>query len=85
MYVCLSFRHIRRTRVKIFASKFIRPYMIKTLHWISFIFGMKVNTGLMFYAVPTSCSDLDVSVTDLEFSNKSQNFCTLYSYIIKTL
>ena len=34
-YIRSSFRH----RVKVFALKFIRPHILKTLLWISFIFG----------------------------------------------
>ena len=39
-----SFRH----KVKVFALKFIRLHILKTLWWISFIFGMMVDIGLKF-------------------------------------
>ena len=45
-------RHVRGTRVKVFVPKFIRPYIIKTLWWISFLFGMMVDLGLKFYWLP---------------------------------
>ena len=41
-FVRSSFRH----RVKVFVLKFIRPHILKTLWWISFIFGMMVDIGL---------------------------------------
>ena len=44
-----SFRH----RVKVFALKFIRPRILKTLWWISFIFGMMVDLGLKFLSAPS--------------------------------
>ena len=44
-----SFRH----RVKVFALKFIRPHILKTLWWISFIFGMMVDIGLKFLSAPS--------------------------------
>ena len=40
-----SFRHM----VKVFVLKFIRPHILKTLRWISFIFGMMVDIGLKFF------------------------------------
>ena len=52
-YVLSSFCHVHGTRVKVFASKFIRHYIIKTLYGISFIFGMMVDIGLKFYSVPS--------------------------------
>ena len=48
MYV-RSFRH----RVKVFALKFIRPLILKTLQWISFIFRMMVDIGLKFLSAPS--------------------------------
>ena len=33
----------KKVRVKVFALKFIRPHILKTLWWISFIFGMMVD------------------------------------------
>ena len=48
-FVRLSFRH----RVKVFALKFIRPHILKTLWWISFIFGMMVDIGLKFLSAPS--------------------------------
>ena len=44
-----SFRHT----IKVFALKFIRPNILKTLWWISFIFGMMVDTGLKFLSAPS--------------------------------
>ena len=38
----------KKVRVKVFALKFIRPHILKTLWWISFIFGMMVDIGLKF-------------------------------------
>ena len=40
-FVRSSFRH----RVKVFAIKVIRPHILKTLWWISFIPGMMVDIG----------------------------------------
>ena len=48
-FVHSSFRH----RVKVFALKFIRPHILKTLWWISFIFGMMVDIGLKFLSAPS--------------------------------
>ena len=48
-FVCSSFHH----RVKVFALKFIRPHILKTLWWISFIFGMMVDIGLKFLSAPS--------------------------------
>ena len=48
-YVRSSFRH----RVKVFALKFIRPHILETLWWISFIFGMMVGIGLKFLSAPS--------------------------------
>ena len=50
-FVHSSFGH----RVKVFALKFIRPHILKTLWWISFIFGMMVDIGLKFFisTIPT--------------------------------
>ena len=47
--VCSFFRH----RVKVFGLKFIRPHILKTLWWISFIFGMMVDIGLKFLSAPS--------------------------------
>ena len=44
-----SFRH----RVKVFALKFIRPHILKTLWWILFIYGMMVDIGLKFLSAPS--------------------------------
>ena len=46
---CSSFHH----RVKVFALKFTRPHILKTLWWISFIFGMMVDIGLKFLSAPS--------------------------------
>ena len=48
-FVRSSFRH----RVKVIALKFIRPHILKTLRWISFIFGMMVDIGLKFLSAPS--------------------------------
>ena len=48
-FVCSSFRY----RVKVFALKFIRPHILKTLWWISSIFGMMVDIGLKFLSAPS--------------------------------
>ena len=46
----------------------------------------RYRSKVLLSAIPTPGPDLEVKVKDLEFSYKSQNFCTsLYSYIIKTL
>ena len=64
-FIRSSFRH----RVKVFALKLIRPHILKTLRWISFIFGMMVDIGLKFLSAPSpSRGDLGVKVTDLEVS-----------------
>ena len=43
----------KKVRVKGFALKFIRPHILKTLWWISFIFGMMVDIGLKFLSAPS--------------------------------
>ena len=43
----------KKVRVKIFALKFIRPHILKTLWWISFIFGMMVDIALKFLLAPS--------------------------------
>ena len=48
-FVRSSFRH----RVKVFALKFIRPHILKTLWWISFTFGMMVDKDLKFLSAPS--------------------------------
>ena len=48
-FVRSSFRH----RVNVFALKFIRPHILKTLWWISFIFGMMVGIGQKFLSAPS--------------------------------
>ena len=48
LIVCLSV-----TLVDTFASKFIRPYIIKTLWWILSVYGMMLDTGLKFYSAPS--------------------------------
>ena len=49
LFVHSSFHH----RVKVFALKFIRPHILKTLWWISFIFGMMVDISLKFLSAPS--------------------------------
>ena len=49
LFVRSSFRH----RVKVFVLMFIRPHILKTLWWISFIFGMMVEIGLKFLSAPS--------------------------------
>ena len=78
------------TRVKVFALKFIRPYIIKTLWWISSIFGMNGRyAGLKFYLVPSPCWSLTLSSRPQNFHKKRKTVnllhLSLYSYIIKTL
>ena len=48
LFVHSSFRYVRGQGVKDFALKFIRPHILKTLWWISFIFGLMVDIGLKF-------------------------------------
>ena len=43
----------KKVSVKVFALKFIRPHILETLWWISFIFGMMVDTGLKFLSAPS--------------------------------
>ena len=43
----------KKVRVKVFALKFIRPHILETLWWISFIFGMMVDIGLKFLSAPS--------------------------------
>ena len=43
----------KKVRVKVFALKFIRPHILKTLWWISFILGMMVDIGLKFLSAPS--------------------------------
>ena len=52
-FVCLFVRSSFCHRVKVFALKFIRPHILKTLWWISFIFGMMVDIGLKFLSAPS--------------------------------
>ena len=66
-HVCSSFRHIPGTRVKVFASKFIRPYIIWILSWILFIFGIMVDIGLKVYSVASQPQGLTLR-------SRSQNF-----------
>ena len=40
--------------VKRFMLKFIGPQYFQILLWISFMFGMMVDTGPKFYGVPSS-------------------------------
>ena len=39
-------------RVKVFALKYIRPHILKTLWWISFIFSLIIDIGLKFLSAP---------------------------------
>ena len=43
----------KKVRVKVFALKFIRPHILKTLRWISFIFGLMVDIGLKVLLAPS--------------------------------
>ena len=43
----------KKVRVKVFALKFIRPHILKTLWWISFIFCMMIDIGLKFLSAPS--------------------------------
>ena len=64
-----TWNFLEKVRVKVFALKFIRPHILKTFRWISFIFGMMVDIGLKFLSAPSPPQgDLGVKVTDLEFS-----------------
>ena len=83
LFVLSSFRH----RVKVFALKFIRPHILKTLWWISFIFGMIVDIGLKFLSAPSPPRGWPWGQGHRIFVKKSQRFLclSLYSYIIKTL
>ena len=84
-FICSSFCHVYGTRVKVFASKFRRHYIIKTLWWISFIFGMVVDIGQKFFSVPPHPGpDLEVKIMDLEFSYKSKNFCTFLARLYES-
>ena len=51
-----------------FTLKFLGPHYFQTLWWIWFMFGRMINTGLKFYAVPSThpIHDLTVKVMDLE-------------------
>ena len=91
-FVHLSFHH----RVKVFALKFIRPHILKTLWWILFIFGMMVDIGLKFLSAPSpprgwpwgQGHGLRIFFKKSQsFRKKSQSFLclSLYSCIIKTL
>ena len=73
-FVRSSFRH----RVKVFALKFIRPHILKTLWWILFIYGMMVDIGLKFLSAPSSPRvTLGTRSRTLNFCKKSQgqSFC----------
>ena len=70
----------------VFAFPFVRsyvrtrPHILKTLRWISFIFGMMVDIGLKFLSAPSpSGGDLWVKVKDLELKKKSKFF--LFKFI----
>ena len=52
-FVRSSFCYVGGHRVKVFALKFIRPHILKTLRWISFIFGLMVDIGLKFLSAPS--------------------------------
>ena len=53
LFVLHSFIRLSVTGSKFFALKFIRPHILKTLRWISFIFGMMVDIGLKFLSAPS--------------------------------
>ena len=64
----------KKVRVKVFVLKFIRPHILKTLRWISFIFGMMVDIGLKFYQHhPHPEGDLGVKV--MNFYKIVKVFC----------
>ena len=80
LYFCL--------RVKVFTLKFIRPHILKTLWWISFIFGMMVDIGLKFLLAPSPSRGWSLGQGHgLPIFIKMSKFLCLsfYSCIIKTL
>ena len=94
--VCLSVRPLKHYLfilyfclwVEVFALKFIRPHILKTLWWISFIFGMMVDIGLKFLSAPSPPRGWPWGQGHRLriFIKKSSFLClSLYSYTIKTL
>ena len=78
----------KKVRVKVFALKFIRPHILKTLWWISFIFGIMVDIGLKFLSAPSPLRGWSWGQGHglRTFIKKSKFFVfKFYSYIIKTL
>ena len=57
-YISSSFRH----RVKVFALKFIRLLILKTVWWISFIFGMMVDIQCRSKVFISTISTLGVTL-----------------------
>ena len=54
--------------LRIFMLKFLGPHYFQTIWYIWFIFGMMVDIGWKFHAVPfPPATYLKVKVTDLEF------------------
>ena len=76
------------SQVTVFALKFIRPHILKTLWWISFIFDMMVDIGLKFLSAPSPPrrSPWGQGHGLRIFVKMSKFLClSLYGYIIKTL
>ena len=76
------------TQGQSFCVKFIRPHILKTLRWISFIFGLVVDIGLKFLSAPSPLWGWPWGQGHrLRIFGKKSNFLhlSLYSYIIKTL
>ena len=44
---------IKKSQGQSFCVKFIRPHILKTLWWISFIYGMMVDIGLKLLLAPS--------------------------------
>ena len=82
-FVCLFFPSQGQSFcIKVYkASYFEDPLMDFIRIWHDGRYRSKV----FITTIPTPGGDLGVKVTDLEFSEKSQSFLCLYSYIIKTL
>ena len=85
LFVRLFVRSVGRHRVKVFALKFIRPHILKTLWWISFIFGMMVDIGRKFLSALSPPRGWPWGQGHGLRIFIKKFFCVLYSYIIKTL
>ena len=76
------------TRVKVFALKFIRHFIVKPplLDFIYIWHDGRYRDEVLLSAITTVGHDLVIKVRDLEFSDKIQNFCNkVYIAILSRL